>query len=91
MEFATARSPQDREATMRHKTMKDRVCNAALGMTPDEVRAIGDKLNDFAEEHCPEGSRPDLVIGAAIDHLYAMAAAEKAKDRRAHTSRRDEL
>lgn len=68
---------------MRHSTMKDRVTDADLGMTPDEVRVLGDKLNDFVEEHCPEGSRPDLVIGAAIDHLYAMAAAEKAKQRAA--------
>ncbi len=64
---------------MRHDTMTKRVTEADLGMSPDQVRQLGDKLNDFVVEHCPEGSRPDLVIGAAIDHLYAMAAAEQAK------------
>lgn len=74
---------------MRHSTMKDRVCNAGLGMSPDDVRALGDKLNAFAVEHCPEGSRPDLVIGAAIDHLYAMAAAEKARATHKQTGERE--
>lgn len=66
---------------MRHDVMKSRVTDSELGMEPEEVRALGDKLNEFVERHCPAGSRPDLVIGAAIDHLYAMAAAEKWRTR----------
>ncbi len=55
-----------------------RPSDAEVQMTPEKIRAVARKLDALAVELCPDGCRPDLVIGSAIDHLYAMAASQEA-------------
>lgn len=55
----------------------NRITDVGIQMTPEQIRTAARALDKVARDHCPEGCRPDLVIGAAIDHLYAMAAAEE--------------
>jgi hypothetical protein len=55
-------------------------------MTPDltipQIRKLADELDKLAIQHCPRGSKSDLILANAIDHLYAVAAAREAKQRR---------
>lgn len=54
---------------------------AEVVMTAEQIRETARALDKIAREQCPEGCRPDLVIGSAIDHLYAMAECEAQKSR----------
>lgn len=58
-----------------------RLTKVDVVMTPTAIREVAKKMDAIAREHCPEGCRPDLVIGAAIDHLYSIAGFEESKEK----------
>jgi hypothetical protein len=63
----------------RHGYVHKRTTEADCQMSPDNIRKVAREIDYIARQHCPEGCRPDLVIGNAIDHLYAMAKAEETR------------
>lgn len=61
--------------------LNTRVTDSVVGMTPEQIRETARAMDSLARQRCPEGCRIDLIIGAAIDHLYAIAGAEENREK----------